>query len=153
MLRPFNTVPHVAVTPHRKIIFIHNYNFATVMICHVNIWHAAFVKERVIQSPKGSWPTGWEPLCYINVVQYLLGIYTVLVEITRASMVGTQCLHCHHIHCLVHTWACCIDLALTSHAEQSETYWSVDYSDTVCTSKLWKKAKILLALASLNTML
>jgi hypothetical protein len=39
MLGPFNTAPHVAVTPNHKIILLllHNCNFATVMNCDVNI--------------------------------------------------------------------------------------------------------------------
>ena len=39
ILRPFNTVPHLVVTPNHKIILllIHNCNFATVMNYSVNI--------------------------------------------------------------------------------------------------------------------
>jgi hypothetical protein len=39
MLGPFNTVPHVVVTPKHKMISIllHNYNFATVINYNVNI--------------------------------------------------------------------------------------------------------------------
>jgi hypothetical protein len=42
-----------------------NYNFATVMYHNVNIWYVCRTSdpgERVIQLPKGSWPTGWELL-------------------------------------------------------------------------------------------
>ena len=37
-LRPFNTVPHVVVTPNHKSIslLLHNCNFATLMNCNVN---------------------------------------------------------------------------------------------------------------------
>ena len=40
MLRPFNTVPHVVVTPNDKIIplLLHNCNFATNINHNVNIW-------------------------------------------------------------------------------------------------------------------
>ena len=44
---PFNTVPHVVVTPNYKIILLllHNCNFATVMNHYVNIWYVTPVKE------------------------------------------------------------------------------------------------------------
>ena len=40
MLCPFNTVPHVMVTPNHNIILLllHNYNFATIMSHNVNIF-------------------------------------------------------------------------------------------------------------------
>lgn len=41
MLRPFNTVPHVLVTPPTIKLFLlvlHSYKFATAMNCNVNIW-------------------------------------------------------------------------------------------------------------------
>ena len=39
MLQPFNMVPHVVVTPTHKIILLllHNYSFATVVNCNLNI--------------------------------------------------------------------------------------------------------------------
>jgi hypothetical protein len=39
VLRPFNTVPCVVVTPNHKVtgVLFHNYNFATVMNHNVNI--------------------------------------------------------------------------------------------------------------------
>jgi hypothetical protein len=39
MLGPFNTVPHVVVTPTRKLFSLafYNCNFATIMNCNVNI--------------------------------------------------------------------------------------------------------------------
>ena len=38
-LRPFNTIPHVVVTPNHKItsLLLHNYHFATGMYCDVKI--------------------------------------------------------------------------------------------------------------------
>ena len=45
MLWSFNTVLHVVMTPNHKIILLlfHNYNFATVMICNVNIWYVGYL--------------------------------------------------------------------------------------------------------------
>ena len=42
MQRPFNTLPHVVLTPNHEIILLllHNCNFATVMNSNVNIWLA-----------------------------------------------------------------------------------------------------------------
>ena len=39
MLRPFNTVPHVVVTPNHEVIslLLYNYDFATVMNHNVEI--------------------------------------------------------------------------------------------------------------------
>jgi hypothetical protein len=39
MLQPFNTVPHVVVTPNIKLfsLLLHNCNFASVLNCSVNI--------------------------------------------------------------------------------------------------------------------
>jgi len=39
MLQPFNTVPHVVVTPpnHKIILLLYNYDFATVRDHKVNI--------------------------------------------------------------------------------------------------------------------
>lgn len=43
-------------------------NFASVMNCDANIWYAGHLMrdpcKKVIWPPKGSWPTGWEPLLY-----------------------------------------------------------------------------------------
>jgi hypothetical protein len=65
--KPFNKVPHVGVT--LKINFFPCYYttaFATVMKHNVNIWYAEYTLcdpwRKVIWSPEGSWPTGWEPL-------------------------------------------------------------------------------------------
>jgi hypothetical protein len=64
MLQPFNTGPHVVLTPHHKIIslLLHNWNFATVLNHNVNIWYAENLIcdpcERVVEPPKGSPPTG-----------------------------------------------------------------------------------------------
>jgi len=60
VLRPYNTVPHVSVTPHHKIIalLLHNCNFVTVTSCNVPVWHSAYCYV----APKESWNTGWELL-------------------------------------------------------------------------------------------
>ena len=44
MLWPFNTVPHVVVTPSHKIIslLLYNCNFATARNYHENIWCAGY---------------------------------------------------------------------------------------------------------------
>jgi hypothetical protein len=51
MLRPFNTVPHVVVTPSHKTIslLLLNWNFATVMNHNINGWYTGYL----IQNPKG----------------------------------------------------------------------------------------------------
>ena len=50
MLRPFNRVSHVVVTPNYKIILwlLHNCNVVTVINHNVNIWYA----EYLIQDPQ-----------------------------------------------------------------------------------------------------
>jgi hypothetical protein len=70
MLRPFNTVPRVAVTPSPNHtinwLLLHNCNFAAVMNHNVNIQYAGYVTwdpcERGIRPPKGLWTTDWELL-------------------------------------------------------------------------------------------
>ena len=43
-LMPFNTIPHVVTSSHKIIsLLLHNYNFATVINCNVNICHATSV--------------------------------------------------------------------------------------------------------------
>jgi hypothetical protein len=68
-LKPFSSLLHVVVTPNHKIILLlhHNCNFAIVTNHGVNVWYAT-PSERASQSPKGSWPTGWEPLL-LNLLQ------------------------------------------------------------------------------------
>lgn len=72
-LRPFNTVPHVVMTPNHKIIslLLHSTNFATVMNCNVNICAFSWSQNHPMVTsyeramwppPKGLWPIGWEPL-------------------------------------------------------------------------------------------
>jgi hypothetical protein len=58
MLWALNPVPHVVVTPNRKIILLlrYNCNFAIVMNHNVTIWYAGYLIcdccKRIIQSPK-----------------------------------------------------------------------------------------------------
>jgi hypothetical protein len=60
MLQPFNTVPHVVVTPNHIIIslLLHIYNFLIVMSNSVNIWYAGDLIrnpcDTVVCPPKGS---------------------------------------------------------------------------------------------------
>ena len=58
MLWPFNTIPHVVVTPNNKIILLllYNCNFASIMNCNVNIWYAGYL----VFDPWRSCSTGWE---------------------------------------------------------------------------------------------
>lgn len=54
LLWPFNTVPHVVVTPNHKTISLifHNCNFATVVgLCFLAV--LGDPRERVIRPPKG----------------------------------------------------------------------------------------------------
>jgi hypothetical protein len=45
MLWPFNTVPHVVVTPNHDIIWLllHNCNFSTIMNHNINIWYVGYI--------------------------------------------------------------------------------------------------------------
>jgi hypothetical protein len=45
MLWPFNTVPHVMVTPKHKVtsLLLHNCNFAAVMSRKVNTWYLGYL--------------------------------------------------------------------------------------------------------------
>ena len=44
-VQPFNTVPHVVMTPNHQIIsvLLHKYNFATIMNCYIDIWYVGYL--------------------------------------------------------------------------------------------------------------
>ena len=78
MLQAFNIFPHVVVNPNHKLILLLlcNCHFSTVMNHNVNIWYAEHQLydpcERVVQLPKGSQLTVYEPLSQVNVLKEII---------------------------------------------------------------------------------